>query len=66
MNTDHEFDLAAGELFRLSLVIVGHEESVLLINLHHAVCDGWSIDILFQDLVALYNKEVDVDSGLVH
>jgi len=65
-NTHHEFDLAAGELFRLSLVIVGHEESVLLINLHHAVCDGWSIDILFRDLVALYNKEVDVDSsGLV-
>ena len=48
------FDLAAGPLFRAGLIRVADEEWVLLLNLHHVVADGWSIDILFRELAQAY------------
>ncbi|HYU31756.1 MAG TPA: amino acid adenylation domain-containing protein, partial [Thermoanaerobaculia bacterium] len=47
------FDLAAGPLFRAALLRLGGEGHVLLVNLHHTVADGWSMDVLASDLSAL-------------
>ncbi|HST57594.1 MAG TPA: condensation domain-containing protein, partial [Longimicrobium sp.] len=47
------YDLSGGPLFRPRLLRLG-EEDVLLLNLHHAVADGWSIGVLFGELSALY------------
>ncbi|HEV3051653.1 MAG TPA: amino acid adenylation domain-containing protein, partial [Longimicrobium sp.] len=41
-------------LFRASLVRVGDTEHRLLLNLHHAIGDGWSVGVLLEDLSALY------------
>ncbi|HSU12938.1 non-ribosomal peptide synthetase/type I polyketide synthase [Longimicrobium sp.] len=48
------FDLAAGPLFRAALLRLGEEEHVLLLCVHHIVSDGWSLDVLFRELGALY------------
>jgi len=47
------FDLSTGPLFRARLLRLGAED-VLLLALHHAVADGWSIGVLFRELGALY------------
>ena len=48
------FDLATGPLFRLHLVRVETDRHELLFNMHHIVSDGWSIDLLVEELAALY------------
>ncbi|HEX2211109.1 MAG TPA: condensation domain-containing protein, partial [Longimicrobium sp.] len=48
------FDLAAGPLFRAALLRLRRDEHVLLISMHHAVSDGWSMDVLFRELSGLY------------
>ncbi|HEX5716217.1 MAG TPA: amino acid adenylation domain-containing protein [Thermoanaerobaculia bacterium] len=48
------FDLAGGPLWRAHVFLVGDEESVLLMTLHHVVTDGWSSGILVREMVALY------------
>jgi amino acid adenylation domain-containing protein len=48
------FDLAAGPLFRATLYRLADDEHVLLIGMHHVVCDAWSMAILFRELSALY------------
>jgi len=48
------FDLAAGPLFRASLLRLDAEEHVLLVCMHHVVSDGWSMGVLFRELSALY------------
>ncbi|WP_420127104.1 non-ribosomal peptide synthase/polyketide synthase [Longimicrobium sp.] len=50
----HRFDLARGPLFRAELVRVGDAEHLLLLNMHHAVGDGWSVGVLLEELSALY------------
>jgi amino acid adenylation domain-containing protein len=46
----HAFDLERGPLFRGTLLRLAPAEHVLVLNLHHAIADGWSIGILFREL----------------
>jgi amino acid adenylation domain-containing protein len=48
------FDVAAGPLFRAGLIRVAEVEWLLLLNLHHVIADGWSVDILFRELAQAY------------
>lgn len=48
------FDLERGPLYRASLLRLAEEEHVLLLTLHHIVCDGWSIRTLMQEVASLY------------
>jgi amino acid adenylation domain-containing protein len=48
------FDLGAGPLFRTTLLRVDRERHVLLLTMHHIVSDGWSLEILLRELMALY------------
>ncbi|HET6230447.1 MAG TPA: amino acid adenylation domain-containing protein, partial [Longimicrobiaceae bacterium] len=48
------FDLAAGPLFRASLLRLGEREHVLLLAMHHVVSDGWSMGVFVRELTALY------------
>ncbi|MET9963043.1 amino acid adenylation domain-containing protein [Streptomyces sp. NPDC006326] len=52
------FDLAQGPLFRVGLLRVAEEESVLLVGMHHIVSDGWSCEILFRELSEVYEALV--------
>ncbi|HKU72441.1 MAG TPA: amino acid adenylation domain-containing protein [Pyrinomonadaceae bacterium] len=48
------FDLSMGPLIRVKLVRLSSKEHLLWLTLHHIVCDGWSIAVLMQELVRLY------------
>ena len=48
------FDLATGPLFRATLLKLADDDHVLLLCMHHAVGDAWSLDVLFRELSALY------------
>jgi thioesterase domain-containing protein/acyl carrier protein len=48
------FDLEHGPLLRLHLFRLSPEEHLLILTLHRIVSDGWSVDILFREILALY------------
>jgi amino acid adenylation domain-containing protein len=48
------FDLGAAPPVRARLLRTADDEALLLVTLHHIVCDGWSTDILLTDLATLY------------
>lgn len=50
------FDLGGAPLVRATLQRLGHHDHVLLLVLHHIVCDGWSMRVLLDELAALYNS----------
>ncbi|GGO23361.1 hypothetical protein GCM10010116_47080 [Microbispora rosea subsp. aerata] len=59
------FDLATGPLVRLLLVRLAAREHVLLLTMHHAVTDGWSCDIVMEELLALHEAyRTGTDAGL--
>ncbi|MBE9165412.1 non-ribosomal peptide synthetase [Tychonema sp. LEGE 06208] len=58
------FDLAAGPLFKVTLLQLGETEHILLLNLHHIVADGWSIGVLIRELGTLYTAFVK--NGISH
>ncbi len=48
------FDLAAAPGIRAALVRCGPEDHVFIVTMHHMVCDGWSLPILYRELAAAY------------
>lgn len=48
------FDLAVGPLMRATLVHLDESDYAFLLTLHHIICDGWSLQVLFQELSTLY------------
>lgn len=52
------FDLSAGPLLRLGLLRLDDREHVLVMTVHHIVFDGWSREVWFAELAALYEAYV--------
>lgn len=48
------FDLTCGPLFRPVLIRLSPNEYDLLIMVHHIVADGWSVNIIAQELMTFY------------
>ena len=48
------FDLDRGPLLRVKLIQIADDEHVLVLNLHHIVSDGWSMDVMFRELSVFY------------
>ncbi|GAB4195323.1 MAG: hypothetical protein OHK0022_11990 [Roseiflexaceae bacterium] len=51
----HSFNLSQPPLIRATLIICEPERHILLVNVHHIVCDGQSEALLFQEVQAIYN-----------
>jgi amino acid adenylation domain-containing protein len=49
------FDLKQAPLFRCTLVQLADEHSVLIFTGHHIIVDGWSINVLFEELGKIYS-----------
>ncbi|MEN7551662.1 amino acid adenylation domain-containing protein [Rapidithrix thailandica] len=47
-------DLEKGPLFRLVLIQIAEEEYVMIYFLHHAIADGWSLQVLREHLLQNY------------
>ncbi|MDA7620732.1 HAD-IIIC family phosphatase [Verrucomicrobia bacterium] len=48
------FDLKKGPLHKMHLLRTGKKTHVLLFSIHHIITDGWSLNILFSDLITDY------------
>jgi acyl carrier protein len=48
------FDLGRGPLLRVKLLRMGEEEHIVLMTMHHIVCDGWSMGVLVKEVATLY------------
>ena len=48
------FDLEHGPVLRASLLVLGVQEHVLLVTLHHIAADGWSMGIIVREFGQLY------------
>jgi non-ribosomal peptide synthetase component F len=51
---ERPFDLARGPLMRGTRLLLAAEESVLLLDLHHVIGDGWSVEVLIREVRQLY------------
>ncbi|MBK4996151.1 non-ribosomal peptide synthetase [Pseudomonas sp. S37] len=49
------FNLLQGPLLRVNLLQLAADEHVLLLTLHHIVADGWSLNVLIDEFVRLYD-----------
>lgn len=56
LNTEAQqpFDLAQGPLIRVKLARLAATEHVLSVVMHHAISDGWSLTIFFQEIETFY------------
>jgi amino acid adenylation domain-containing protein len=48
------FDLAEGPLLRCFLLIQPDGKQILSFNMHHIVSDGWSVGVLFKEVMHVY------------
>ncbi len=53
------FDLANGPLVRTKLVRFGADDHALVLTAHHIICDGWSFNVLIEELAKLYEGGPD-------
>lgn len=51
---DKPFDLVQGPLYRAEVFRRAADDHVLVIAIHHAIADGWSLGVFVQDLCAAY------------
>ena len=54
---EHEFELETYPLFKLALLEEGQDHT-LYFNIHHSICDGWSLDVIVHDLMEIYHAAV--------
>ena len=48
------FDLAHGPLFRVRLYALASDDHILFFMAHHVIWDGWSFDLFYEEMAALY------------
>ena len=63
------FDLVNGPLMRATLARLSPTEHVLVFTAHHIVCDGWSTNVILDELAQLYQarrqgREADLPAPL--
>ncbi|TMA07592.1 MAG: hypothetical protein E6J89_16410, partial [Deltaproteobacteria bacterium] len=49
------FDLERGPLLRVLLCQLDEADQILLLNMHHAISDQWSLSIIVREITSLYN-----------
>jgi len=63
---NYSFDLSSEPLCRVRLLCETDTESVdyvLLVTMHHSVTDGWSLGVLFRELVTLYRAFANAEDS---
>jgi amino acid adenylation domain-containing protein len=53
------FDLSKGPLLRIKLFQIEDERYLIFLNIHHVVSDGWSRSILINELLEIYNGNLN-------
>ena len=53
------FDLQRPPLWRVLLIRLDAVQHILLLDLHHIICDGWSLEVLRRELTTLYRTHAE-------
>ena len=56
-NFPKPFDLSKAPLLRISVCFLDNQKTLILIDTHHIIMDGISLNILMRDFCKLYNNE---------
>lgn len=56
------FDLEFGPLVRVHIYKLSDEQTILFINMHHIICDGWSTAVFVAELLSLYQGAIDKEN----
>ncbi len=56
--TEIPYDIAP--LFKVYLIYINSEESILFFNFSHMIIDGWSLPIIFSNINYYYNNNVEI------
>ena len=52
------FDLHQGPLYKIIVFHKAEGQYVLFFNIHHIICDGWSLEVFSDELIRLYEGAV--------
>jgi amino acid adenylation domain-containing protein len=56
LEAETPFDLSQDALVRFRLLRLNESDYILIITIHHIVCDGWSLGILHREIAELYRS----------
>jgi len=56
VDVQHRFDLGTGPLYKNSLVQTSDSSFIFFMTLHHIITDGWSIELMFKEMLSYYDK----------
>jgi amino acid adenylation domain-containing protein len=59
------FDLQEGPLLRVTVIPIDDNEHVLIVVLHHIICDGWSMAVLSNEFAELYTAEIEARTPIL-
>ena len=51
------FDLDSPPLLRVAAIRLGPDQHVVLLVMHHIIGDGWSMNVLYREVLALYGEQ---------
>lgn len=61
----YPFDLEKGPLIRVTLICLNPARHVLLLTIHHIISDGWSLEVMKNDVFASYNSLIAGGDGVL-
>ncbi|MEO1049778.1 MAG: amino acid adenylation domain-containing protein [Bacteroidota bacterium] len=53
-NLQQSFDMEQGPLLNIQLISVGKAQHIVSLVIHHIISDGWSMNVLRKELLAIY------------
>jgi acyl carrier protein len=59
------FDLSRGPLLRVGVIKLAEDEHITFFTTHHIISDGWSVNLLIREVVALYTAFNNNESSLL-
>lgn len=62
-NVEQGFNLALLPLFRFTLIKTNKDDYLFILNIHHIVVDGYSANLLIQQISNYYNNEIVSESN---
>ncbi|WP_217602949.1 non-ribosomal peptide synthetase [Chitinophaga sp. GbtcB8] len=57
------FDIENGPLYNPVLFCIGTDHFYLLLNMHHLITDAWSLELLMEEFVTMYNAPLAVETA---
>lgn len=51
---NHRFDLKTGPLLGMQCIQLGPQRQLAILTMHHIISDGWSMHVLFREIVRIY------------